>query len=145
MRCSQLELERRQEKFIGGERIAFPEPDYEEILKWMCGFTAPSDEKEQLTKWLLSTRIVQGPKGLFYLIDSTVFHLGAWMAVAHGKFPRTHAEAYELLVSTIRTSGDYVNEIVQIRRNPYDNDDFGKALNPYFKGIEKIRFSKKNY
>jgi len=125
-------------EFIGGERINFPEPNYDEIMKWMRGFMAPSDEKEQLTKWLLSTRVIQGPKGLFYLIDSSVFHLGAWVAVAHKRFPRTHAEAYELLVNEVPTSRDYVNEIAQIRRNWYKNNDFGKILDVYLKGIQRI-------
>jgi len=125
-------------EFIGGDKVSFAEPDYHEILIWMRDFMAPSDEKEQLLKWLLSTRVIQGPKGLFYLIDSTVFHLGAWVAVAQRKFPRTHTEAYELLASLVSTSRDYVDEIAQIRGNWYANNDFGKVLDVYLEGVERI-------
>jgi len=60
-------------EFIAGEKLNLPKPDYDKILIWMREFMAPPDEKKQLEKWLLSTKVIQGPKGLFYLLDSTIF------------------------------------------------------------------------
>lgn len=125
-------------ELIGGEKLNLPQPDYNKILIWMREFMAPSDEKRQLEKWLLSTRVIQGPKGLFYPLESTIFHLGAWVAIAKHTFPKTHAEAYDLLSNAIPTSVDYVKKIAKIRENWYENSDFEKVLDIYMEGIERI-------
>jgi predicted nucleotidyltransferase len=125
-------------EFITGSRLALPKPDYGGILKWMREFMAPADEKKQLEEWLLSPRVIQGPKGLFYLIDSTIFHLGAWVAIASHKFPRTHSESYRWLISAVPTSIEYVEKIAKIRENWYENSDFERILDVYLEGIERI-------
>jgi predicted nucleotidyltransferase len=125
-------------EFIAGRELSLPKPDYDKILSWMREFMAPADEKKQLENWLLSTRVIQGPKGLFYLLDSTIFHLGAWVAIARHKFPKTHSESYKLLVNAVPSSEDYVIKIAEIRENWYENNDFEKILDVYLEGIERI-------
>jgi hypothetical protein len=125
-------------EFVAGSKVTLPKPDYDNILKWMREFMAPADEKKQLEEWLLSTRVIQGPKGLFYLLDSTVFHLGAWVAIASHEFPRTHSESYRRLINAVPTSGDYVEKIAKIRENWYENNDFERILDVYLEGIERI-------
>jgi hypothetical protein len=125
-------------EFVAGTKLAFPKPDYDSIMKWMREFMAPADEKKQLAQWLLSTRVVQGPKGLFYLLDSTIFHLGAWIAMATRKFPKTHSESYRLLIDAVPQSETYVQKIAKIRGNWYENNDFQKILDVYLDGIDEI-------
>jgi predicted nucleotidyltransferase len=125
-------------EFIAGRKLVLPKPDYDKILDWMREFMAPADEKKQLENWLLSTRVIQGPKGLFYLLDSTIFHLGAWVAIARHEFPKTHSESYKLLVNAMPSSEDYVNKIAEIRENWYENNDFEKILDVYLEGVERI-------
>jgi len=125
-------------EFIAGSKLVFPKPDYDDILKWMREFMAPADERKQLEEWLLSPRVVQGPKGLFYLLDSTIFHLGAWVAIASQKFPRTHSESYRWLIDAVPTSRDFVEKIARIRENWYENEDFERILDVYLEGIERI-------
>jgi hypothetical protein len=125
-------------EFIAGSRLALPEPNYDNTMNWMREFMAPPDEKKQLEQWLLSTRVIQGPKGLFYLLDSTIFHLGAWVAIARRKFPRTHSESYRLLIDAVPKSESYVGKIATIRENWYRNNDFQKILDIYLEGIDKI-------
>jgi predicted nucleotidyltransferase len=125
-------------EFVAGSRLALPKPDYDSIMKWMREFMAPADEKKQLEQWLLSTRVIQGPKGLFYLLDSTIFHLGAWVAIARRRFPKTHSESYRLLIDAVPKSKTYVERIAKIRGNWYENNDFEKILDVYLEGIDKI-------
>jgi len=60
------------------------------------------------------------------------------VAVAKHRFPKTHSEAYNLLVNAVPTSEDYVKKIAEIRENWYENNDFGKVLDIYLEGIERI-------
>jgi predicted nucleotidyltransferase len=125
-------------EFVAGSRLALPKPNYDSIMNWMREFMAPPDEKKQLEQWLLSTRVIQGPKGLFYLIDSTIFHLGAWVAIANRKFPKTHSESYRLLIDAVPKSESYVEKIAKIRENWYENNDFEKILDVYLEGIDNL-------
>jgi len=43
-----------------------------------------------------------------------------------------------LLVNAVPTSEDYVKRIAEIRENWYENNDFGKVLDIYLEGIERI-------